>query len=120
MRFVIKVIVNALVLIALAGLFPKMIFVGSFGIALLTGLIIAILNGTLRPLFQFLALPFTILTFGIFALIVNGFVLEMAVSFVGQQIQINGFFNMVLVAMILSFVQSTVFNYISQNFNRQL
>lgn len=120
MKFIIKIVVNALVLIALAGMFPHTVFVESFGIALLTGMFIAILNNTIRPILQIFALPISIFTFGIFALIINGFVLELAINLVGSQIQINGFFYVMLVSIILSFVQSAVFKFLNQNLHRPL
>lgn len=115
MKFIIKIIVNAVVLIALAGMFPSMITVQSFGFALLTGLFITLVNGTIRPLLQLLALPISFLTFGLFALIINGLTLALAIGFVGNQIVINGFLNVIIVSIVLSFVQSVVFKFLNQN-----
>lgn len=116
MKFIIRVLINALVLVALAEMFPAMIAVESFGFALLAGLFITIINGTIRPLLQLLALPISFLTFGIFALIINGISLELAISFAGNQIVINGFFNVIIVSLVLSFVQSLVFKFLNENF----
>ncbi len=43
-----------------------------------TALALALVNATLKPIMQVLSLPLTIITLGIFALIVNAFVLQIA------------------------------------------
>lgn len=115
LKFILKILINAIVLIALAGMFPSMVYVDNFGIAVLTGMFITVFNGTIRPVLQVLALPISFVTFGIFALVINGIVLELAVSLVGSQIQINGFLNIILTSIILSFVQSIIFNFLNNN-----
>lgn len=117
MKFLIKIVVNALVLIAMAGMFPGIITVANFGVALLTGIILAILNSTIRPILQVISLPVTVLTFGIFALIINAFMLELATNFVGNQVYIPSVWGVMLVSIVLSIVQSIVFNFLNRNFS---
>lgn len=116
MKFLIRVVVNALVLIAMAGMFPNLVFVQNFGVALLTGLILAILNSTIRPFLQLISLPVTVLSFGFFALIINAFMLELATHFVGNQVMIPSAWSVLLVSIVLSIVQSIVFNFLNRNF----
>lgn len=116
MRFLIRIIVNALVLAGMAAMFPNMIYLQSFGVALLTGAILAILNSTIKPILQVISLPITFLTFGLFALIINGLMLELATQLVGSKILINGFLSVILIAIMLSLVQSTVFKFLTNNF----
>lgn len=120
MRFIIKILINSAVLIALAGMFPNMVYVDNFGVALLAGMFIAVFNGTIRPILQIIALPISLLTFGLFSLLINGVILEIAINMVGNQIQISGFLNVVLTSIVLSFVQTAVFNFLNNNLRTPL
>jgi putative membrane protein len=56
--------------------------IDSFGTALIAALVFGLLNATLGLLLKLVTLPLTILTVGIFLLVVNAIVLELASSFV--------------------------------------
>ncbi|HCN26089.1 MAG TPA: hypothetical protein DIS89_03090, partial [Weissella cibaria] len=70
-------------LLALAGLFHQGLYISNFVTAILAALILGVLNALVKPVLQILALPFTILTFGLFGLIVNGVVLWLASQIIG-------------------------------------
>jgi putative membrane protein len=52
--------------------------VRGFGTALIATLVIALINMLLGPILQFLAIPITIVTLGLFMLVVNGFLFWLA------------------------------------------
>ena len=56
--------------------------VRSLATALIAALVFGLLNATLGLILKLVTLPVTILTFGIFLLIINAFVLELASGFV--------------------------------------
>ena len=56
--------------------------VDSLGTALIAALVFGLLNATVGLLLKLVTLPFVILTFGIFLLVVNAIVLELASGFV--------------------------------------
>lgn len=56
--------------------------VDSLGTALIAALVFGLLNATVGLLLKLVTLPFVILTFGIFLLVVNAVVLELASGFV--------------------------------------
>jgi putative membrane protein len=56
--------------------------VDTLGTALIAALVFGLLNATIGLLLKLVSLPLVILTFGIFLLIVNAFVLELASGFV--------------------------------------
>ena len=62
---------------------------------LFVGLFLSLVNSLVKPLVSLLSLPVTILTLGIFQLVVNAFMLELAswlsVNLVGAGIAISGF-----------------------------
>ena len=56
--------------------------VDTLGTALIAALVFGLLNATVGLLLKLVTLPFVILTFGIFLLVVNAIVLELASGFV--------------------------------------
>ena len=72
----------------------------------------ALLNASIKPVVQTLALPFTILSFGILALVINWLFMELAswlaFSFFDVGVVISGFWWSVLGSLIMSIVSSIV------------
>lgn len=71
MRMILVWILNALALLAVAYLVPD-IHVAGFAAALVAALVIGLLNMLVRPLLVLLTLPITVLTLGLFILVING------------------------------------------------
>lgn len=74
-------LVSALALMATAYLVPG-ISVSSFYAALIVALVVGFLNAIVRPILIILTLPITILTFGLFVLVINGAMLMIASSLI--------------------------------------
>jgi putative membrane protein len=64
-------VINAVSLLGVAYFMPS-IHVSSFGAALIAALVLGLVNTLVRPVLVLLTLPVTILTLGIFILILNG------------------------------------------------
>lgn len=71
MKIVIAWLLNALALLTVAYLVPG-IHVATFPAALIAALVIALVNMLIRPILVILTLPITILTLGLFILVING------------------------------------------------
>lgn len=71
MKLLIIWILNAMALLAVAYLLPS-IEVSGFVSALVAAAVIALVNVLIRPLLILLTLPVTILTLGLFILVING------------------------------------------------
>jgi len=67
-------IINALVIMAVAYILAG-VSSDNFWTALVAALVLAILNVILKPILLLLTLPITIVTLGLFALVVNGLVI---------------------------------------------
>jgi putative membrane protein len=72
----------------------------SFWSLVLAALVLGLINSTIRPLLIFLTLPITILTLGLFTLVVNGVVVLLVASLVKGFI-VSGFGAAVWVGIIL-------------------
>lgn len=79
MRFVAKWLVTAIACAVAIRLVPGIVPVGgAWAGPLLCALVLALLNATVKPVLQVLSIPFTVLTLGLFYLVVNAAVLELA------------------------------------------
>ncbi|NLN73005.1 MAG: phage holin family protein [Bacteroidales bacterium] len=71
--------------------------------ALLVAIVIAVLNTFLKPVLIMLTIKVTILSFGIFLLIINAFIILLTSEFIGVFV-INSFWTAIVFSVILSIV----------------
>ncbi|PLC49327.1 hypothetical protein CR159_13565 [Pollutimonas subterranea] len=95
-------ILNAVALLVVAYLLPG-ITVASFGSALIAALVLGLLNTLVKPLLILLTLPITIVTLGLFLLVLNALVFWFAGS-VLKGFQVSGFWWALLGALVYSLV----------------
>jgi putative membrane protein len=93
-------LVGALALWIVAQIVPG-IEVRGFGAALGATIVIAIVNGTIGMLVRFLAFPLTLLTLGLFLLVIDAFLLKLASLFT-PGFKVHGFFSAVVGSLVLS------------------
>ena len=98
--FIFRAVIAALGL-WLATLWVSGIYIDSPGTLVLAGLVLGIVNAIVRPIAVILTFPFTILTLGIFLLVINGAMLGL-VALVLPGFRIDGFWAAVLAALIVS------------------
>lgn len=74
------------------------------------GLFLGLVNSLIKPLITVISLPVTFLTLGVFQLVVNSFMLELAswlsVNLLGSGISISGFWSAFVGAIIVSIMCS--------------
>lgn len=100
MKLLIRWLINALLLLLIAYVVDG-IFVTGIGVALLTALILGLVNALIRPLLLLVTLPVNILTLGFFTLVINALLLWLVSSFI-QGFTIVGFWPAFWGALILS------------------
>lgn len=74
-------VLSALCLLLVAHFVPGFV-VNGFGTALIAAVVIGLVNGTLGIILKIITFPLTILTFGIFWLLINALMLEVAAAVV--------------------------------------
>lgn len=72
------------------------------GPLLVTAAVIGLVNALIRPLLVLLTLPFTVITFGLFLLVVNALALSIAAAV--TPLQVSGFGGAVLGSAVLSII----------------
>jgi len=95
-------ILNAVALLIVAYILPG-ITVGSFWTALVAALVLGLLNTLVKPVLVLLTLPITIVTLGLFLLVINALVFWFAGS-VLKGFHVNGFWWAMLGALVYSIV----------------
>ncbi|MDF2557598.1 MAG: phage holin family protein [Bacillales bacterium] len=107
-KWIIKLLLIGLLFVGLTEM--TSIFEGfkveSYQAAVIAALVISILNVTVRPLMKMFAFPLTLITFGLFALVINAVTLLIADNIMGTSLELGGFFNAFLLSIILSLANS--------------
>jgi len=104
MNWIVKVILSATAVLFSAYLIPG-IHVDSFFTAIVVALVLSVINLFFRPLFVILTLPITVLTFGLFLIAINAFMVILVGSFV-DGFYVSGFWSALFFSFVLSFMQS--------------
>ena len=77
MKFVIRLLLSSLAVIITAYLLPG-VEVASFTSAIIIAALLGLLNVTVKPLLVLLTIPFTVLTLGLFLLVINALMILLA------------------------------------------
>ena len=109
MRFIGKWLVSTVACAAAIWLVPGIVPVGGTWVgALFCALVLALLNASVKPVLQILSAPITLLTLGLFYVVVNALVLELAswlsLNLFGAGIAIYSLGSAVMGAIIISIV----------------
>jgi len=104
MRILLVWLINALSLLAVPYLLPS-VSVDSFTIALVTALLLGLVNTLIRPLLVIVTLPITVLTLGLFTLVINGLLFWLVASFV-EGFRVGGFWSAFWGAIAYSVISS--------------
>ncbi len=118
LRFIVQIVVNALALWIAARLLPGISWESAVGNGdqrintllgfLVIGLIFGLVNAVVRPVVKLLSLPLTILTLGLFTIIINAAMLMLTAwitDFTPVQFTIDSFFwTAILGALIISLI----------------
>ncbi len=111
MGFLIRVLANALAILAAAYVLPGIEVSG--GMALLAaGLVLALINAVVRPILLLLTLPITLVTLGLFLFVLNAFCLWLTSELV-KGFEVHGFWPAVFGALVVSVVSWLVNAFLS-------
>lgn len=107
MKLIFQLILTALVVLVLAEVLPG-VGVESFVTSLIVAVVLALLNMTVKPLLVFLTLPATLITFGLFLLVINA-VIILLVDWLIPGFGVDGFWWALLFSLLLTITQSLLF-----------
>jgi putative membrane protein len=87
-EFAVRVLINAIALIAALRLVPNVEFRGEWWQLLILAAIFGLINAYIRPVVKMLSLPLTLLTFGLIGFVINT-ALVMLAAFVGGTLHLG-------------------------------
>ncbi len=101
-RFALRVLVNGAAILLAATIVPGItLHHQNVGTLLLVGLVIGLVNAFIKPIVDFLAFPFLLVTLGLFQLVINALLLWL-VGAILPDLSIDGFWPAFLGALIVS------------------
>ena len=106
MKFVYKIILTALAALVLANFLPN-IEVQSFESALVLAIVLGFLNTFLKPILILLTLPVTVLSLGLFLLILNAIIVFTTAYFVSGFI-VSGWLGAILFGVLMTLADSLI------------
>jgi len=104
MNFIIKLLLSALAVMLVAYLLPG-VNVENFWVALLVAAVLALLNVTLKPLLIVLTIPVTLITLGLFLLVINALMILLVDALISG-FMVSNFWWALAFSLILSIVTS--------------
>lgn len=102
MKLFVRLAINVFALLIVAYIVPGFIL-RDLTSAVVASVIIGVVNTFIRPIVQLVALPITLLTFGLFAFLIN-VALLWVVSLIVPGFEINSFLTAILASLLLSLV----------------
>ena len=104
MKFIARFLLTVLGLMVIAE-FISGITIDTFYIATIAAIILGLLNAFVRPILLILTLPITIITLGLFSLVINAFLFWFAASFI-DGFSVSGFLAAFIGSLLLSVVST--------------
>jgi len=104
MKLILRLLLNALAVVILSYILPG-VGVDSITTAILVALVLSILNFLVKPILVILTLPITILTLGLFLLIINAIIILIAAHFISG-FEVSSIWWAIIFSLLLSFLQS--------------
>jgi putative membrane protein len=117
MKFVLRILITAVVAFALSAVLPGIHF-HSFWSAVVLAVVLAALNFLLKPILIILTLPITILTFGLFLFVINAIIVWVARDIVGG-FWVDNFGWALLFSLLLSLLTSILYRDARQEDDRR-
>ena len=108
MGLIIRIIITAGLVFGISHFLPGVHVAGPFT-AMVVAIVLGLLNIFIKPIMVLLTLPFTIVTLGLFLLVVNALVILLCTKIVGG-FYVDTFWIAMLFSIILSISQSIVYS----------
>jgi len=113
MKLITKLLLTAFAVIILAKILPGVSLDG-YTTAIIVAAVIAILNVFVKPLLIIFTLPITILTLGLFLLIINAIIILLADSLI-DGFGVSSIWTAILFSLLLSFLQSILHSLLKED-----
>ncbi len=113
MKLILRILLSALAVVVLANILPN-VSVDSYLTAIIVAVVLSLLNFIVKPILVILTLPVTILTFGLFLLIVNAVIILLA-DYLIPGFNVANIWWALLFSLLLSLLQSILFSLLKED-----
>jgi len=103
MPFLVRMGANAIAILLITYLLPSVMSADGVLAALAAAFVLGLVNAVIRPIFVLLTFPITVVTLGIFLLVINGLLLWLVTAIV-PGFHVGGFFGAIVGSLLLSVI----------------
>lgn len=107
MKFLIRIASTALAVFLIATLMPG-VEVSNLPTALLVALLLVLMNVYVKPILIFLTFPITVVTLGLFLLVINATIILVTSYLLKDGFKVDGFWVAMLFSIVLSMITSLI------------
>jgi len=112
MKLILKILLTAAAVLIIAHFLPG-VSVENYTSALIVAVVLGLLRVTVKPILVILTLPVTIITLGLFLLVINALIIMLADNLI-DGFYVSGFWIALLFSLILSIFQSVLYSFLDE------
>ncbi|RIV73869.1 phage holin family protein [Flagellimonas aequoris] len=113
MKLIIRLLLNALAVVILSYVLPG-VGVDSMVTAIIVAVVLSLLNFLVKPILVILTLPITILTLGLFLLVINAVIILFAAKLI-DGFQVVNFWWAIIFSLLLSILQAILHSILKED-----
>ncbi|MBD0850633.1 phage holin family protein [Maribacter arenosus] len=113
MKLILRILLSAIAVVILSKILPG-VGVDTYMTAIIVAIVLSLLNFIVKPILVILTLPVTILTLGLFLLIINAIIILLADSLI-TGFSVENIWWALLFSLLLSFLQSILFSILKED-----
>lgn len=113
MKLIFRILITSLLVIAIASLLNKSIVIENYTTAIYVAIVLGLLNIFVKPIFVFFTLPATIVTLGLFLLVINATMVMICDNLLSE-FHVKSFWSALLFSILLSISESIVYQIIEK------
>lgn len=113
MKLIMRLLLNAIAVVILSYILPG-VGVDSMFTAIIVAVVLSILNFLVKPLLVILTLPITVLTLGLFLLVINAIIILIAAELI-DGFQVASFWWAIIFSLLLAFLQAILHSILKED-----
>lgn len=113
MNLLVRILLSAIAVLVIAELLPGA-SVNNYTTAIVVAVVLGLLNMIVKPILVILTLPVTLVTFGLFLLVINALIILMADSLIGG-FSVDGVWSALIFSLLLTILESILFSFLKDS-----
>jgi len=113
MKLILKLLLSALAVFILAHVLPG-VHVDGYTTAIIVSVVLSLLNLFVKPILVIFTLPITVLTLGLFLLIINALIILLASNLI-DGFSVSSIWTAILFSILLSFLESILYSLLKED-----